>query len=178
MLPHPILQPSPRKDACADDIFHAIKEYLAGIDLKLEDCVGYGSDSASVMVEENDSVWTRILAVAPNCIKMTCICHSLALCVQDAFEKLPSSLGFLLAEIPKWFSKSTVRRKPYETLYQLMSPDDDKAPPFEKYSKTRWLVRGKILFKIIMSWEELKDYCGHIPLFSFCFSPCYGVRKG
>lgn len=144
--------------ACADDIFNAIKECLAGIDLKLEDCVGYGSDGASVMVGDHDSVWTRILAVSPNCIKMTCICHSLALCVQHAFEKFPSSLGFLLAEIPKWFSKSTVRREAYKTLYQLMSPDDDQAPPFEKYSKTRWLVRGKVLFKILMNWEELKAY--------------------
>jgi hypothetical protein len=141
--------------ACADDIFNAIKECLAGIDLKLEDCVGYGSDGASVMVGEHDSVWMRILAVAPNCIKMTCICHSLALCVQHAFEKLPSSLGFLLAEIPKWFSKSTIRREAYKTLYELMSPDDDQAPPFEKYSKTRWLVRGKVIFKILMNWEEL-----------------------
>ena len=73
--------------ACADDIFNAIKECLAGIDLKLEDCVGYGSDGASVMVGEHDSVWMRILAVAPNCIKMTCICHSLALCVQHAFRE-------------------------------------------------------------------------------------------
>ena len=62
--------------ACADDIFNAIKECLTGIGLKLKDCVGYGSDGASVMVGENDLVWTRMLAVAPNCIKMTCICHS------------------------------------------------------------------------------------------------------
>jgi hypothetical protein len=144
--------------ACADDIFNAIKECLAGINLNLKDCVGYGSDGASVMVGEHDSVWTRILAVSPNCIKMTCICHSLALCVQHAFEKLPSSLGFLLAEIPKWFSKSTVRREAYETLYRLMSPDDDQAPPFEKYSTTRWLVRGKVLFNILVNWEELKAY--------------------
>ncbi|CAB4001705.1 zinc finger MYM-type 6-like [Paramuricea clavata] len=143
---------------CADDIFNAIKECLAGIDLKLEDCVGYGSDGASVMVGEHDSVWTRILAVAPNCIKMTCICYSLALCVQHAFEKLPSSLGFLLAEIPKWFSKSTICREVYKTLYELMSPDNDQAPPFEKYSKTRWLVRGKVIFKILMNWGELKAY--------------------
>ena len=138
------------------------------------------------MVSEHDLVWTRLLAVSPNCIKMTCICHSLALCVQHAFEKLPLGLWFLLAEIPKWFLKSTMHREAFKTLYQLMSPDNDQAAPFEKYSKTRWLVKGKVLFKILMNWEELKAYFMvaqpastqsarykanlQLTLFSFCFS--------
>jgi hypothetical protein len=27
---------------------------------------------------------------------------------------------------------------------------------FEKPSFTRWLVRGKVMFNILMNWEELK----------------------
>ena len=144
--------------ACADDLFNAIRDCLRGINLELVDCIGYASDGASVMVGEHNSVWTRIAAVAPNCIKLMCICHSLALCVQHAFEKLPSSLGFLLAEIPKWFSKSTIRREAYKSLYEVMSPDDDQLPPFEKYSATRWLVRGKLIFRVLTNWNELQAY--------------------
>ena len=95
--------------ARGEDLFVAIKNCIEGIGLKLEDCVGYGSDGASVMAGEHNSVWSRIVAVAPDCLQVKCICHSLALCVQHSFDKLPSSLGFLLAEIPKWFSKSTLR---------------------------------------------------------------------
>jgi hypothetical protein len=143
----------------ADDLFNAIKDCLTEIKFDLVDCVGYSSNGASVMVGEHNSVWTRIAAVAPHCIKMTCICHSLSLCVQHAFEKFPSSLGFLLAEIPKWFSKSTVRREAYRTLYEVMNPDDDQIKaPFEKYSTTRWLVRGKVIFRILTNWNELKTY--------------------
>lgn len=108
----------------ADDLFNAIKDCLNDINLDLANCVGYASDGASVMVGQHDSVWTRIASVSPHCIKMTCICHSLSLCVMHAFEKLPSSLGFLLAEIPKWFSKSSVRREAYKELYEVMSPDE------------------------------------------------------
>ena len=39
-----------------------------------------------------------------------------------------------------------------------MSPDDDQKAPFEKYSTTRWLVRGKVIYRILMNWEELKAY--------------------
>ena len=144
--------------ACADDLFDAIRNCLREIELELIDCIGYASDGASVMVGEHNSVWTRIAAVSPNCIKLTCICHSLSLCVQHAFEKLPCSLGFLLAEIPKWFSKSTIRREAYKSLYEVMSPDDDQLPPFEKYSTTRWLVRGKLIFRVLMNWNELQAY--------------------
>jgi hypothetical protein len=30
--------------------------------------------------------------------------------------------------------------------------------PFEKSSFTLWLVRGKVIFHILMDWEELKVY--------------------
>jgi hypothetical protein len=30
--------------------------------------------------------------------------------------------------------------------------------PLEKPSFTRWLVRGKVMFNILMKWEELKAY--------------------
>jgi hypothetical protein len=30
--------------------------------------------------------------------------------------------------------------------------------PFQKYSKTRWLVRGKVLHRILINWEELLAY--------------------
>ncbi|CAB3988291.1 zinc finger MYM-type 6-like [Paramuricea clavata] len=135
----------------ADDLFNAIKDCLTEIKLNLVDCVGYASDGAS-------SVWTRIAAVAPHCIKMACICHLLSLCVQYAFEKFPLSLGFLLAEIPKWCSKSTVRREAYKMLYKVMNHNDDQKAPFEKYSTTRWLVRGKVIFRILTIWNELKAY--------------------
>ena len=142
----------------ADDIFNTIEDCLAGINLNLVDCVGLASDGASVMVGEHDYVWTRIATVAPNCIKMSYICHSLSLCIQHAFEKLPSSLGFLLSKIPKWFSKSTLRRETFMTLFEVMNPDEDPELPFVKCSKARWWVRGKVIYCILTNWEELKAY--------------------
>ncbi len=46
-------------------------------------------------------------------------------------------------------------------LFKTMNPDDEKKGtplPFEKLSKTRWLVRGKVLGNILANWHELTAY--------------------
>ena len=113
------------------------------------------------MVGNNNSVWTRVKEASPNCIQMRCVCHSLALCVQSAFDVLPASIGFMLAEIPKWFRKSTIRRDSFKKLFDIMNPNDERmgtASPFQQASTTRWLARGKVLGNILANWEELKAY--------------------
>ena len=129
----------PAIEANGENLFHALKTCLNGIGLKLNDCIGYGCDGASVMVGEHNSVWSRIRSVVPNCIQVKCICHSLALCVKHAFDKLPSRLGFLLSEIPNWFSKSTVRRDTFTTLLNVMNAGNARMgtpSPFQKSSTT------------------------------------------
>ena len=113
------------------------------------------------MIGEYDSVWSRVRAESPSCQLNRCICHSLALCIQKAFEKLPSNLGYLLTEIPKWFSKSKIRREAFQDLFGTMDPNEERKGtplPFQKTSLTRWLVRGKVIYKILVNWQELKAY--------------------
>ena len=81
--------------------------------------------------------------------------------MKHAFDKLPSRLGFLLSEIPKWFSKSTVRRDAFTTLFNVLNAGNacmGTPSPFQKSSTTRWLVRGKIIYHCLVNWEELRAY--------------------
>ena len=151
----------PITSATGEDIFSSLKSSLENAGLKLEDCIGFGSDGASAMVGQHNSVWSRIRNASPSCVLMRCICHSLALCIKHAFEKLPSNLGFLLSEIPRWFSNSALRRDSYKSLFQTINGDDERvsfSSAFQKMSTTRWLVRGKLIYNILVSWEELKTY--------------------
>ena len=107
-------------EATGESLFQALKAALEGIGLKLANCFGFASDGASTMVGVRNSVWTRMKEVSPNCTMMKCICHSLELCTQHAFEVMPANLGFLLKEIPKWFSKSTTRREAFKELLIVM----------------------------------------------------------
>ena len=98
------------------------------------------------------------------CLHVKCVCHSLALCVQNAAGKLPSTIAFLLTEIPAWFSNSDLRRENFKEIFNTINPEDDSVPgvttplPFEKLSTTRWLVRGKVMNNILVNWHELKAY--------------------
>ena len=115
------------------------------------------------MVGARNSVWSRVTLESPNCILFKYICHSLALCV----EVLPSSVGFLLAEIPAWFSRSCLRREDYKTLIENISIEDaDDANeqktsgqlPFMTLCPTRWLVRGEVLQRLLGNWNDMKAY--------------------
>lgn len=148
----------------AQSLYETLERGLEDFGLKIEDCIGFASDGASVMVGNNNSVWTRIKEKAPNCTQLKCICHSLALCIQHAFNKLPSNLGFLLKEIPNWFAHSDLRRQDFIKLFETMNTEHDseqvvtQPKPFSKVSTTRWLVRGKVLYNLLLNWEELILY--------------------
>ena len=142
-------------------LFNAVKLVLDRNGLNLSNCIGFGSDGARNMVGEKNSLWSRIRNESPNCAQMRCICHSLALCIQKGFDKLPSNLGYILSEVPKWFSKSALRRDNYKELFEVMDPNCERTGtpnPFKKISATRWLVKGKVLYNILINWEELKAY--------------------
>ncbi|XP_066960919.1 uncharacterized protein [Macrobrachium rosenbergii] len=142
-------------------LFKVIKNAIEDIGQSLSNCLGFASDGASVMIGNNNSVWTQIKEESPHCVQVRCICHSLALCMQHSFDKLPSNLDFLLSEIPKWFSKNSLRREAYKSLFKVMDPNGERKglpTPFQQASVTRWLVRGKVMNNILCSWEELRAY--------------------
>nr|XP_047124193.1 uncharacterized protein LOC124806931 [Hydra vulgaris] len=143
------------------DLFAVLETKLTSVGLSLKNCIGYSSDGASNVIGFHNSVWSRVRAASPNCILMRCTCHSLNLIVQHSFELMPSSVGFLLSEIPSFFSKSSIRREEFKVLFQTMDPSNERMGTpslFQKYSATRWLVRGKCLYNLMVNWYELKAY--------------------
>lgn len=117
------------------------------------------------MVGSKNSVWSRLKLAAPKCVLARCVCHSLALCAKHAFKKLPSNLEFMLQEIPKWFKHSALRRAEYAEVYDVMNEDldDDPKPYATSMSRTRWLVRGKVMNSIMMNWDTLCAYFTSLP---------------
>lgn len=130
--------------------------------LAFTDWIGKACDGAVVMVGEHNSVWLRIKKGSSNFVLNKCVCHSLALGVQKAFEVLPSNLGYLPAEIPGWFSHSTLWRKNYIKFFAALREENENEKsqlnlPFTKAFATR-LVWGRIIKGLLENWEELEAY--------------------
>ena len=146
-------------------MFEKIAEEIAAFPQTLSNCIGFTSDGASCIVGNNNSVWSRIKNKSLNCVRMKCICHSLSLCIEHAFSKLPSNVGYILTAVPFWFANSVIRREDYKALFKVINLADEEnnhernVPlSFQNLSKIRWLIRGKILYNILVNWEELLAY--------------------
>jgi hypothetical protein len=130
-------------------------------EVSLEDCVGLGVDTTNSMVGAKNSLFSRLKKVSPDCVLFKCSCHSLALCVEHAFEKMPLRLGQILTEIPSWFSNSTICRDEYKKLFEALDQNEEHSItplPFQKLSSTRWLCRSKVIWSLLQNWKQLTNY--------------------
>ncbi len=151
----------PMVHTTGQDIYDALSTSFLKFQLDLSDCIGLASDGVSCMTGERNSLWSRMREKNKDIIQVKCVCHSLSLAIEKSFDKLPSSLSYLLQEVPSWFAKSAIRRSEYKSLFDIMNPDDQRKgtpQPFQKLSQTRWLVRGKVLNKLLVNWHELVAY--------------------
>nr|XP_047127552.1 SCAN domain-containing protein 3-like [Hydra vulgaris] len=153
-------------ETTGENIFHLLDQEIKKCGQSLTNCIGFATDGASNMTGCNNSVWTRIKEVSPNYVQLKCICHSLALCIEHAVSKLPSNIAFLLSEIPHWFCNSSLRRKNYIDLFNVINAATESetaryAPlPFEKSSFIRWLARGKEFERMNSLFQQTKaDPC-------------------
>ena len=97
---------------------------LTTFDINKKNCVGIGTDNASVMVGINNGVHKKLEEKWGNkMVLMRCVCHSIQLAVSSACDDLPTCLDFILKETYNWFSNSTNRQTQYEGLYKEFYKD-------------------------------------------------------
>ena len=87
------------KKATGNNIFYLIYEEISRFGQLYTNCIVFASDCASSMLGCNSSVWSETKEAALLCLRLKCICHTLALRFQNAVSMLPSNMGFLLSKI-------------------------------------------------------------------------------
>ena len=145
-----------------ESLFDAISNFLQVNNIDIHDCIGLGTDGANNVSGEFNSVFSRFREMNPDIQFIKCTCHSLALCAEKAFSSLPGCLEYLISAIPRWFSVSSLRREDYKQIYATMNDGNENHEKFVSPSTTRWLVRGKCMYSILIQWEELKAYFSSI----------------
>lgn len=139
-------------------LYEAIINYLEGINIDICNCIGFSSDGANNVCGVNNSVLSRLREKVPKIIFVKCTCHSLALCCEHAFKKLPANLDYLLSETARWFKLSSLRKEQFKDIFNVMNNDYIQPSRFITPSNTRWLVKGKCIYNVLTQWYELKAY--------------------
>ena len=91
---------------------------------------------------------------------MLCTCHSLALCVEHAFEEIPGNISVMLADVPAHFSRSSLRREAYIDLFTVMNDDKPGSSVFTKFCATRWAGRNGSQTQLV--FLSLRIRCGNL----------------
>ena len=72
--------------ATGETLFEAINKILEDRAIPWENVIGFGSDSASVMVGRRNSVLSRVRQQNPEVFSLGCVCHLAALCAAAAIK--------------------------------------------------------------------------------------------
>lgn len=162
------------ENGTAESIVEAVDRCLKLYDLNVKNLVGIGTDNAQSMTGRTNGVYAKLKAKydLKNLVLVRCVCHSLQLAVSAASKKeLPEGLEFLIKESHNWFANSSIRRKRYAQIYELIN--NEKTPlNIPKMSNTRWLSIERAVNVILKSWLELKLLFNTLKPEEKCFVSC------
>ena len=99
--------------ATAQAMFDALSKELECHKIPWSNVIGYTSDTASVMVGENNSVLSRTKEKQPKLFSLGFTCHLVALCATAGLKKLPVSVDSLFIDICYHFKYSEKRWTEY-----------------------------------------------------------------
>ena len=142
--------------ATAEALFKALSNEIDSRGIPWSNMIGYGSDSASVMVGAHNSVLSQIRTKQPNLFSLSCLCHLSALCAAAALKTLPVSIDELLIDIFYHFKHSSKR---YSEFTAIRDEFEDIAPlRILKHCTTRWLSLERCVKRLIDQWPALHAY--------------------
>lgn len=93
-------------ESTAKNLFKLIISAFENRNIPLDNIIGFGSDGCNTMMGEYNSVASRFKEQCPGIIVMSCICHSFAICANEACKKLPRTCEDLARNTYNFFKVS------------------------------------------------------------------------
>lgn len=135
------------ENATATNIYNVIKQFFDSHKIPyIKNCVGFAADGANAMMGKNNSLKTHLLQDIPHLFTFKCICHSLALCANNACSKLPESIEKVTLEVFNYMRQSFKRQKEFQS-FQIFY--DLKPHKLLQPSQTRWLSLVSVVNRLL-----------------------------
>lgn len=140
-------------DATHEGLYQLIVEFFTTHEIPYkQNLIGFAADGANVMFGRYNSVSSKLKEDIPHLHTMKCICHSLALCVSHAVEKLPSSIEELLSEVYCYIRYSSKRNEALNYYQKLFDIPEHK---LLKLIKLRWSSLRGVVSRFLEQYDPL-----------------------
>ena len=142
-------------DSSAVGLYSVLKITRNGMNIPMENIIGYPYDATNVMFGEHHSV-SQLLKKDYNHVKtIKCSCHLIHLASSKAALELPKSLEDLCRDVFSHFSRSSKRQKDYDSFQAFFEMEPLKIP---SPGQTRWLSLQACVDRILKQYDALRSY--------------------
>uniref|UniRef100_H3A0E1 DUF4371 domain-containing protein n=1 Tax=Latimeria chalumnae TaxID=7897 RepID=H3A0E1_LATCH len=144
--------------ADAKNIAETVEKCLSTSGLSLSNCVAFGSDNASVMIDKHRGVLKLLLQEKWNggeIYGVGCACHLAHLAAKHGAKALSFDPQNFLVDVFCHFDKSAKRKK---MLREDISFCNETIRKVLKHVSTRWLSMSRTLERVLEIWDGLRCY--------------------
>ncbi len=142
-------------EANADSVSQCLKDTLSEHGLQLSNCIGLGSDGASVMTGAHNGVSAQLKLMQPALISIHCVAHRLALAVIQAANKVGAVHKFknYINSLFVYFHGSAKCQGRLAETFEVL--ENRPALKLRKPADTRWLACDEAVQIIKKSLQPL-----------------------
>ncbi|XP_043923159.1 uncharacterized protein LOC122798364 isoform X2 [Protopterus annectens] len=136
-------------------IYNCLIETLQRFNISASNMAAYSSDYSEVMVDELDSVLSRLKQLNPDLFSVGSLCHIADLCIKSGVKQMALPVEELIADIHCHFSSNTPQQQKLKefALFVVTEP-----PPIIHCARTPWLSLSKIIKRMLDLWPVLLSY--------------------
>ena len=147
-------------DCSAQGIFDGLMKTLNHYQIPSANLLSFTSDTCNVMKGARNGVIAKLRELQPCVIDISCMCHSLNLCVKSAVKSLPLKVDDLLVDIFYHFHHSV---KWVSSLQEYADFCNCEYKTVLKHCETRWLSLRKAVIRTLQMWQSLVSYFSSHP---------------
>lgn len=146
-------------DATALNLYNVIVKFFNENNINYKEMmIGFASDGAANMFGIHHSVSQLFLKDIPDLFLMKCICHSFALCANEACKTLDEEVEQSVRRMHSYFKNSYKRTHELKVFQEFVQVKPNK---LLHIAATRWLSLNQVVNQVLQQYNALQLFFTH-----------------